>query len=81
MQYAVGTERRGQVVNTSALNREIPASNFCLETGYPVRWFPWVSSVPPGECRDSTLKSRPRPLPSAFFPVHNSLITPSLDAT
>jgi hypothetical protein len=36
--------------------REFPASNLDPETGYPDRGFSWLSSVPPDECRSSTLK-------------------------
>jgi hypothetical protein len=35
--------------------QEIPGSNLGLESGYPDCGFSWLSSVPPGECQDSTL--------------------------
>jgi hypothetical protein len=36
--------------------RKIPGSNLGPETGYPHWRFSLISSVPPGECQDSTLK-------------------------
>jgi hypothetical protein len=33
----------------------VPGSNTVLEAGYPEWGFSWFFSVPPGECRDSTL--------------------------
>jgi hypothetical protein len=36
--------------------REVPGSNRDPETGHPDRGISWFSSVPPGKCRDSTLK-------------------------
>jgi hypothetical protein len=35
--------------------REVPGSNRGPETGYPGWGSSWLSSVPPGKCRDSTL--------------------------
>jgi hypothetical protein len=37
--------------------REVPGLNLGPETDYPVWSFSLFSSVPPGECRSSTLKS------------------------
>jgi hypothetical protein len=60
--------------------REVPGSNLSPETGCPECWFSWFVSVPAGECRNSTLQFRPRPLPAKFFPIYHSLITLSFDA-
>jgi hypothetical protein len=47
--------------------REVPRSNLGPETGYPNWGFSWFSSVPPGECRDRSLKlSHDRFLPNPF---------------
>jgi hypothetical protein len=47
--------------------REFPSSNFGVEAGYPDWKILWFSSVPPGECHNSTLKwGHDRFLPNHF---------------
>lgn len=38
----------GQTCTTPASHREVLASTLGADTGYPVRGFLWLSSVPPG---------------------------------
>jgi hypothetical protein len=54
--------------------REVSSWNICLESGNPDRGFLWLYSVPPGECRNSTLKlGLDRFLPNHFqFIIHLS---------
>jgi hypothetical protein len=68
------TERRGRVVSTPASYSNAPGSNIGQESGYPGWSSPWVSSVPPGECWDSTLRlCHDRFLPNHFqFIIHLS---------
>jgi hypothetical protein len=56
--------------------REVPGSNFSLETGYPHWGFSWFPSVPPGECQDCTLKLGH----DYFLPIYHSLFTVSFGA-
>jgi hypothetical protein len=49
------TERRDRVLSILLCIRDIPGSNLGPETEYS-EVFSWFSSVPPGKCRDSTLK-------------------------
>jgi hypothetical protein len=63
------------VVRTLLYIRDVPGSNLGPETGCPDRGLSWFSSVPPGKCRDSILKIRPRPIPSKSFSIRHSLIT------
>jgi hypothetical protein len=52
--------------------REVPRSNLCPDMSYPDWRFSWVSSVPPGKCRDSKL-GHDRFLPHPFqFIIHLS---------
>jgi hypothetical protein len=57
--------------------RKVQGPNIGPETGYPEGFRDFL--VPPGKCRDSTLKIRTRPLPSKSFPNHHSLIILSFD--
>jgi hypothetical protein len=49
-------EPHGQVVNTPASYSGGPGLNLGTETGVPDCDSSWFSSVPPRDCRDSTLK-------------------------
>jgi hypothetical protein len=50
------------------------------ETGYP-NWGFWrLSSVPPGECRDSTFEIAPQVLPSKSFVIYHSRTTLLFDS-
>jgi hypothetical protein len=51
-----GTQCRGRDVNTPAPYWGGPASNLGSQTGWHNWGFSWYSSVPPGECWDSSLK-------------------------
>jgi hypothetical protein len=54
--------------------REVPRLILAPKTGYLDLGLLWSSSVPPGECRDSTLKlGHDRFLPNPF-PIHPLLI-------
>jgi hypothetical protein len=72
--HSIDTERRGRVIPLLLLCiREVPGSNLGPEAGYPECVFSWFSSVPPGECWDSTLKlGHDRFLPSPFQFIHLS---------
>jgi hypothetical protein len=60
------TKHRGRVVNILLRIREVPGLNLGQESGYPDWGFWWFSSVPTGQCRDSTLNLGHRFLPNPF---------------
>jgi hypothetical protein len=54
--------------------REVPGANLAPETGYRELDFSWFFTVPPDECRDSTLKLgdehfAPDPFQSTYHPI------------
>jgi hypothetical protein len=65
-----------RVVKTTASNSGVPGSNLCPGDRLSSLRFLWFSSVPPGYCRDSTLKlGHDRFLPDIFkfIIIHLSL--------
>jgi hypothetical protein len=60
--------------------QEVPGWNLGPETAYLDWSFSYFFSVLPGEFRDSTLKIRPRPLPTKSLPIQHSSVTLPFDA-
>jgi hypothetical protein len=74
--FILVTESSGRVVNTPASYSGGP--RFKSRPGDRLSWLRFfvVFSIPPGECRESTLKIRPRSLPTKSFQIHHySLVT------
>jgi hypothetical protein len=50
------TGRRSRVASTTVSYSGVPGSNFYPQNSYPEWQFSEFSTLPPGECRDSTFK-------------------------
>jgi hypothetical protein len=59
--------------------RDVSGSNLRPEPGYVDCGFSWLSSVPPGKCRDSVL-NQATAVSFDILPTHHSPITLSFDA-